>query len=104
MLTDKNAARIIFITSLIVIFYSQIIVWQNYLAERAGKRPELNFMDPEYHLQRGMDSESEEEFKKAIRLNPTNARAYHELANYYVNKSELKQAAGEYSKVLALSQ
>lgn len=107
MLTDKNVTKIIFIACISLIFYSQIIVWQNYLVEITGKRPELNFMDAEYRFQRGMDSASEEEFQKAVKLDPTNSDIHYKLANYYARYPagvRLSLAYEEYRKALLFSE
>lgn len=99
----KQKLTILFITAGIVIFYSQIVLWQNYLAERTGKPPELNFMDAEYHLQRGMDFASEEEFQKAVRLDPANPKIYFMIADVYMSEGKRSEAYGYFRQSMLLS-
>lgn len=98
MLTAKIIQKLVFIVTGALIFYSQAMLWQNYFAERTGKRLELNFMDPEYHLQRASGHVIEEELRKAIKLDPSNAHIHVRLADYYLANS------GGTTPVLALNE
>jgi len=104
MIASKNIAKIIVITSVVAVFYSQIVIWQNYLTKRPGNDPESDFMDPQYHLRRGMELGLEDEFHNAIKLSPTDFNAYYKLANYYAAKNMIKQANELYTKALLIAQ
>jgi len=63
-------------------------------------------MDAQYHLQRGIDYASEDEFRKAVKLSPTNPAAHYQLANYYARYAggvRLNQAYEEYKKAALFS-
>ena len=106
MTVSKNISKIIFIIGLGVVFYSQIILWQNYLLEKTGKPPELNFMDAEYHIQRGIQYQSEDELRKAVKLDPINPGIRIKLASYYFSApgaGNQDKARKEYEKALLYS-
>lgn len=97
MKTDKTSQKLILIISSIVIFYSQVVIRQ---------RPESNFMDAQARLQRGIDLSSEEEFQKAIKLDPTNPDIHYKLAGYYTSAAaggRFDMACSEYKKAILFS-
>jgi len=103
MTINKNVTKIIFFIGFWAVFYSQAVLWRNYLAERTGRQPELNFMNAQYHFQRGIEYGSEEELYKAVKLDPTNPHTHHKLASYYVSfyaGARLDRAYEEYRKAM----
>jgi len=106
MLLNKNVGKSILVIIGIIIFYSQTVIWQSYIFNESGRNIKLNFMDPEYHLKRGMDYASEEEFSKAVKLGPANPSVYYKMANYYISVSsgaDLSKAHEAYKNAILYS-
>jgi len=109
MKISKEAAKFVFLFSIAAFFYSQMLVWGNYFNPSF-----INYFDSFYHLELAgkclsLDDPqmAEDEFRKAIALNPTNPFAHYKLANYYAsrpNADKLNLAYVEYNKAMLYSE
>lgn len=106
---SKKITICIFICSCAAFFYSQILVWGNYF-----NRGHVNYFAPSLHLElagKYLSSNdvrmAEDEFRKAVRLDPTSPFVRYKLANYYASYSDtdkLSRAYAEYNKAMLYSE